>query len=149
MQFVHDASAMHFDGVLADSELVGDLLVEHSLGHELANLALAFGQEREPFGGVALRARLLLLGNGLLTGPRQRLEQLRLIDGLDEKVEGAFAHRACRRRHVAFATEKDDWPGVSTPPQIVLNVEAALTAEAQIEEQAGDVVARWPLRSEG
>src|SRR5262245_36128393 len=130
---------MNLDGVLARAKLVGDLLVEESASDEIADLTFALRQLCEPFGGVSLHALIQLLCERLRSGTRERLQQLWLIDRLHEEVERPFTHRTRCRRHVPSSAQKDDWQGISATPQILLNVEAALRVEPQIEQQTGDV----------
>ena len=74
---------------------------------------------------------------------RDRIEQLRFVHRLDQKIDGAAAHRPGCGRDVTRAAEKDNRDRTSATDKLGLQIEAAQYGQLQVEDETrGHVAAR-------
>ena len=133
---LHHARAMHLDGLDADAEHVGDLLVELADDDQLEHLALALGELLEPARGVGLLqaavAGLALEAQALL----DHAQHLALAEGLLDEVHRALLERGHRHRHVAVAGDEHHRQAAATPPELLEDLQPAHARHAHVEQHA-------------
>ena len=118
-------------GLLGRADLGRDHLVPLAGDHVGEHLALARRELAVVERDVALRA---LLGPGEarpLDGPRERGEQRRGLDGLQEEVDRAALHRGDGAGHVAVAREEDHRDLGAHRLEAGVQVQAALARAAR------------------
>ena len=131
---------MELDRHFANAEVKGDLFVEASARHFMQNLTLAWRQRFNAL-DVALddhgiRPPLGIHRNTRDDGVKQRLVPHRL----SEKVHGAGLHRLDSHRDVAMPGKEDDGFGVAVFRKMLLQIEAARSWHAHVEDQAAGAV---------
>src|SRR5262245_53553814 len=126
---------MDLDRFLGSPQLARDLLVEPPSRHQVHDLALAGSQGVEP---VLDLGPLGALGPGL-AAPGQRpldtVEQLLILEGLLEEVQGAFLHGPDAGRDRRVARDEDDWHCLLGPAQGCLELEPAGAGQPDVEHE--------------
>src|SRR5688572_8729032 len=136
-ELFHDARLVHLDRTRTDAERGADFLRVQALRGELEHLALARGERAELDGVAGAReARVLARERGLDRGP-----QVRVVEGLLEEVDRIGLERGARRGHVAVPGDDDERQRRAARAQLGLQLEAALSRQAQVGHHAAGPLA--------
>src|ERR1700730_17744714 len=132
----HDAGPVNLDRLLDDSELCGNLLVESPRHDLFKHLPLAGCQRVQPFRNRVPRTPCGAPGR---VDPERFFysgQQLTVIDGLREKVDGSCLHRANGLRDITIACQKDDGPMTAGRREALLQLETVQSRHCQVENDA-------------
>ena len=127
---------MGFDGLHADIEFIGNLLVQLAGNDQLHDLALALRQLVEPAGDGVVA---LLAGGDLAVefkGAFDAGEQVFVMEGLFDEVAGAALQRPDRHRHVAVTGDENDGQMRTDAVELFLQFQAAHFRHAHVEDDA-------------
>ena len=136
LHLLHHVGPMNFDRFRAQSEAIGDRLVRLSFHHQVQHFALTrrqAGKERTQLRSVHIMATLHgVEGNRLMDS----FEQVLVVERLLDKVERASLYRPHRHLNVAMAGDEDDRQMNPLCLQALLEIQAAHTWHAYIQNQA-------------
>jgi len=130
---------VHFNGLLAQVEVGGNLLVRQALYNQAHHLPLAGRQHAVTLlNQLGIRPRDGLLGV-VLDGATHRLQQTLRIDRFFEEIEGVLLHRRHGRGDFAFAGHDDHGQEDGPIDHLGLQLQAGHAVHVQVEHDAAAV----------
>jgi hypothetical protein len=139
----HCVATMYFDRNLADSHILGDLLIHKTSGHELHDLLLASRQRVviPPQDGdrtCGFTSTAIKLKGGLY-----RLEDILVAKRFSQEFDSAVSHGPDGHRYVAVASDKNDRDFDTDLGQFNLKLKSAHPRQSNVKDETpGDVWAR-------
>src|SRR5262249_55212693 len=133
---VHCPAAMHFDRCFRDADVVSNLFAEAAAHHLYHDLALPRAQRSEAV--FQARQRLLTLPAYPVARKAELdgVKQILVAERLCEELDGAPLHRLNRHGNIAMSRDEDNRKVSFGSGEFLLEVEAALTGQPDIEHQA-------------
>src|SRR2546427_6737252 len=133
---LHHAAAVDLDRLLGSAKLARDLLVEHAGDHECEHLALTRREAVHPALDLLAFSRLGLA----LAAPGQRpldgVQELLVVAGLLEKIDGPTLHGTHAHRDVTEARDEDDREAALSLAEVGLEIQPTRSSQPHVEQEA-------------
>lgn len=151
-ELFHDAATLSFDGPLGRAEFKGDLLIQHALREEQANLALPRGELLEE---IAILLQGIVRGVRCIRAIERGLDcsqQFLALKRLGEEVHRPSLHCFDRGGYIALSADKHDGETRLVIGYDLLEFQTGHFGHVQVEQQAcrsGGNARAQKLRSRG
>ena len=136
LQFFHNATAMHLNGLFGGAQFCGGLLVEKATEKALQDFAFAAGERIEAVADVVQFVAFPLRVTFLEDGFMNELKEVLLMKRRDEKVKGAGLNDFDAGRDIGMAGNKNHGQARMSFVEVLLNCHAVAAGQVKINDGA-------------